>query len=98
MTDCLTASLSDDMNSMRGISMRRVGVALAEVPQLLGIEELAQPREVMGGQLIMRDDIDRNVRHVLSRLQGGDRCDLFSCGVFRTVELVVALQVDPKLG
>ncbi|MEI4584071.1 hypothetical protein WAC45_27690, partial [Klebsiella pneumoniae] len=65
MTDCLTASLSDDTNSMPGISMRRVGVALAEVPQLLGIEELAQPREVMGGQLIMRDDIDRNVRHVL---------------------------------
>jgi hypothetical protein len=41
MTDNFAVALRDDMNSMRRIPVRHVGIPLAEVVQVLGVEEPA---------------------------------------------------------
>lgn len=82
---------------MRRIPVRHVGIPLAEVVQVLGVEESAQPYEVPRSQLGVRDDIDRNVRHALRNLQRSDRRDLLPCQILRAVKFVMALQVDPEL-
>lgn len=76
MTDHFTLVPGNDMNSVRRMSIGHGGIPLTEVVQILGIEEPAQPRTVTGGQFVMRNDFDRDVRHALRSPQRDDRRDL----------------------
>lgn len=76
MTDYFTLVPSNDVNSLRRITIGHAGIPLTEVFQVLGIEEPAQPHKVTGGQVVMRNDSDLNARHALRDFQRRDRRNL----------------------